>query len=92
MKARIFQRPKSSMQSGKARTGQWALVFERSEAQHHDPLTGWIGSGDTVTQVELSFASEAAAIAYAEAQGMAYELVPLPPKVLKLQAYADNFR
>ena len=92
MNARIFQRPKSAMQSGKARTGQWVLAFERGEAQHHDPLTGWIGSGDTATQVELVFADAAAAIAYAEARDMAYELVPLPPKLLKLQAYADNFR
>ncbi|QXQ04831.1 ETC complex I subunit [Sphingosinicellaceae bacterium] len=92
MKARIFQRPKSSMQSGKARTGQWVLVTEPAEPQHHDPLTGWIGSGDTRQQVELKFASREAAVAYAEAQGMTYDLVPLPPKVLKLQAYADNFR
>jgi len=92
MKARIYQRPKSSMQSGRSRTGQWLVAFERSEAQHHDPLTGWIGSGDTATQVELPFASREAAVAYADARGMAYELMPLPPKQLKLQAYADNFR
>ena len=92
MKVRIYQRPKSAMQSGKARTGQWAIAFERGEAQHHDPLTGWIGSGDTATQVDLNFASREAAVAYAEARGLAYEIVPLPPKVLKLQAYADNFR
>ena len=92
MIARIFQRPKSAMQSGKARTGQWVLAFERGERQHADPLTGWAGSGDTATQIELVFVSEAAAVAYAEANFMAYELVPLPPKRLKLQAYADNFR
>ena len=92
MIARIFQRPKSSMQSGKARTGQWVLAFERGEAQHHDPLTGWIGSGDTATQVELVFPDEAAAVRYATDRDMAYEIVPLAPKTLKLQAYADNFR
>ena len=92
MQARIYQRPKSSMQSGKARTGQWVLTFERAEAQHHDPLTGWIGSGDTGTQVELTFPDQAAAVAYANAQGLDYELVRLGAKTLKLQAYADNFR
>jgi hypothetical protein len=92
MKARIFQRPKSSMQSGRARTGQWVLKREPAEAQRHDPLTGWIGSGDTDAQVELVFGSEAAAIAYAQAQGLAYEIERLPPRALRLQAYADNFR
>ncbi len=92
MTARIFQRPKSAMQSGKARTGQWVLAFDPAERKHHDPLTGWTGSGDTAAQVELVFVSEAAAIAYADAQGIAYDLAPLPPKRLKLQAYADNFR
>lgn len=92
MKARIFQRPKSSTQSGKARAGQWVVAFERADAQRHDPLTGWIGSGDTNTQVEMNFAGRDAAIAYAVAQGLDYEIVPLAPKTLKLQAYADNFR
>ncbi len=92
MMVRIFQRPRSTMQSGRARTGQWLLVYPRGEAQRHDPLTGWQGSGDTATQVELSFASEAAAIAYADAQGYLYRIERLPPKTLKLQAYADNFR
>ena len=92
MKARIFQRPKSSTQSGKSRAGQWALAFERSRAQHHDPLMGWIGSGDTATQVEMNFATEEAAVAYAKSQGLDYEVVRLPPVKLKLQAYADNFR
>ena len=92
MMARIFQRPRSTMQSGRARTGQWVLVRPRGEAQRHDPLTGWPGSGDTSTQVELSFADEAAAVTYAEAQGFDYQIERLPPKTLKLQAYADNFR
>lgn len=92
MTARIFQRPKSTTQSGRARVGQWVLVRERGEAQRHDPLTGWIGSGDTDTQVELSFASEAAAVAYADANGLAYRVERLPAKPLRLQAYADNFR
>lgn len=92
MAARIFQRSKSTMQSGNRRTGDWVLVRERGEAQRHDPLTGWIGSGDTQTQIELGFPSREAAVAYATAQGLAYVVEPLPPRVLKLQAYADNFR
>ncbi len=92
MMARIYQRPKSAMQSGKARTGEWLLEYERDEAQHPDPLTGWPGSGATETQIQLRFDSRDAAIAYADAHGLAYAVVPLGPKTLKLQAYADNFR
>ncbi len=90
--ARLYQRPKSAMQSGKARTGEWLLEWEREEAQRPDPLTGWPGSGDTETQLRLSFASREAALVYAEAAGLRVEIIPLGPRRLKLQAYADNFR
>lgn len=90
--ARIFQRPKNAMQSGKARTHDWALEFEPAEPKHADPLTGWAGSGDTREQVRLSFPSQEAAVAYCEAQGFDYDLIPAPERKLKLQAYADNFR
>jgi hypothetical protein len=92
MSARIYQIPKNAMQSGKARMSTWMLEFEPKEAQRPDPLTGWAGSGDTQRQVKLSFPSEAAARAYAERCGIAYHVVTTPPKTLKLQAYADNFR
>jgi len=53
---------------------------------------GWSGSGDTQQQVVLQFASEAEACAYAERYGIDARVHPTPPKRLKLQAYADNFR
>ena len=80
------------MQSGRARTGAWLLEIERDEPQRADPLTGWQGSGATETQVQLGFATREAALAYAQAQGLVVEIVPLGPRTLKLQAYADNFR
>jgi hypothetical protein len=92
MIARLYQRPKNAMQSGHARTGQWLLEIERDEPQRPDPLTGWPGSGATETQVQLRFESRDAALAYASAQGLSVEIVPLGPVRLKLQAYADNFR
>ncbi len=67
--ARIYQRPKNAMQSGKARTDQWLLEFAPGEAKRPDPLTGWAGSGDVREQVRLTFASSADAVAYAEKQG-----------------------
>jgi hypothetical protein len=90
--ARIYQRPKNAMQSGRARTDRWVLEFEPTEAKQPDPLTGWAGSGDTREQVKLGFATAEAAIAYAEKVGLAFVVQPTPTRTLKLQAYADNFR
>ena len=92
MTARIFQRPKNAMQSGKARLGQWILEFAPSEARRADPLMGWTGSGDTQAQVTLRFASQDEAQAYAERYGIDARVQATPPRRLKLQAYADNFR
>ncbi len=92
MPARIFQRPKNAMQSGRARTDEWVLEFAPVEARTADPLMGWSGSGDTQVQVELKFATAELAMAYAEKNGIDYSLIATPPKTLKLQTYADNFR
>ena len=92
MFARLYQRPKSAMQSGRARMGEWLLEWERDEAQRPDPLTGWPGSGDTETQVQLRFPTRAAALAHAARLGLEVQIIPLGPRTLKLQAYADNFR
>jgi len=92
MIARIYQQPKHAMQSGKARADDWVLEFEQSQARFADPLMGWTGSGDTQSQVSLTFPSKDAAKAYAERYGIAARVHATPPKRLKLQAYADNFR
>jgi hypothetical protein len=92
MSARIYQRPKNAMQSGKAHLDQWVLEFDPAEARKADPLMGWAGSGDTQSQVTLKFASAAEASAYAAKHGIAAVVHATPPKRLKLQAYADNFR
>ena len=92
MTARIYQRPKNAMQSGKARSEEWLLDFAPAEAQRPDPLMGWAGSGDMQKQVILRFPSEAAALAYARKYGIAASVHQPAPRRLKLQAYADNFR
>ncbi|ARU15469.1 ETC complex I subunit [Croceicoccus marinus] len=92
MPARIYQRPKNAMQSGKARTSDWVLDFVPAEAKRPDPLMGWAGSGDTQQQVQLSFPDKDAAVAYAEKYGIDAHVIATPPKRLKIQAYADNFR
>ena len=92
MAARIYQKPKNAMQSGKAGTDDWVLEFEQSEARRADPLMGWTGSGDTQAQVRLTFPTKEEAKAYADKYGIVARIHATPPKSLKLQAYADNFR
>ena len=90
--ARIIEVQRRTTQSGKAKDGRWTLEFERVEPLRPDPLTGWAGSGDTDTQLRLTFVSKEEALAYAARKGLEVHLVPAPPVALKLQAYADNFR
>lgn len=93
MRARIFQRPKTSMQSGQAHTGEWMLDFQPTERELNDPLMGWWGSGDTQGSVRLRFDSAEDAKAYAEARGIPYEVeAPAATRPVKPKAYADNFR
>lgn len=89
---RIFQRAKSAMQSGRNKTDQWVLEFEARDAQSADPLMGWAGSRDTRRQVFLFFPTLEAAQVYAAQKGLTVRVIPPPQKVLKIQAYADNFR
>jgi hypothetical protein len=90
--ARIYQKLKNAMQSGRSGTDMWVLEYEPAEAKRADPLMGWAGSGDTRQQLTLKFATLEAAKTYADGKGITYSVLAPPQKVLKLQAYADNFR
>ena len=92
MTARLYQRPLSAMQSGKANGDEWVLEFVPADRQQHDPLTGWYGSSDTKRQVKLRFDTLEEAETYARQAGI--DVTVEPPRVhrLKLQAYSDNFR
>ena len=92
MRARIFQPPKTAMQSGWAKTQDWALEFVPSHARRADPLMGWTGGGDTQTQVKLFFDTREEAIAYAERTGIQYEVELSQHRRIKPKAYADNFK
>jgi hypothetical protein len=91
MPARIYQRPKTPCSP--ARPGP-PTGFSNSNRPKPspDPLMGWAGSGDTQQQVVLRFGSEAEAKAYADRYGIEAHVTPTPPRKLKLQSYADNFR
>ena len=70
----IFKPAKSAMTSGRARRKPWLLEFEPQSGPFIEPLMGWTGSSDPLAHMQLGFASREAAIAYAERQGLAYEV------------------
>ena len=93
MRVRIFQRPKTAMQSGLAGTQNWVLEFAFNRPEVNDKLMGWWGQGDTRDQVRLRFSTREDAIAYAEKHGYGYD-VEIPPAIAKIKpkVYADNFK
>jgi hypothetical protein len=68
----IYRPARSAMTSGLANTRRWKLQFERRSAPFIEPLMGWTGCDDTLTQVELTFRSAEEAVAYARRQGLKF--------------------
>ena len=89
--ARIFQPAKTAMQSGRANTKKWVLEFEPVEARRADSLMGWIGSGDMRGQVRLRFESKEAAIAYAERNGIDFQVQAPRRRRIRPKSYSDNY-
>ena len=92
MQVRIYQPPKTAMQSGQANTKRWLLEFEPDSPRRVEPLMGWTSSSDTRTQLRLWFDTAEDAVAYARKRGLMYTLERPQRKTLAPKAYADNFR
>ncbi|WP_125910995.1 ETC complex I subunit [Granulibacter bethesdensis] len=92
MRARIYQTPKSAMQSGRARSHVWMLVYTAEQKRTPDALMGWIGGAETQTQVRLRFPTRDAAIAYADANGIDYEVETAHGRKVRPKQYSDNFK
>lgn len=92
MTARIYRPARNAMQSGKGKSKQWVLVHEQASAREIDPLMGYTSSGDTRTQIKLSFDTQEAAEAYARKNGIAYSVQPAHDATPKRVSYPDNFR
>lgn len=91
MLARIFRPAKNAMQSGRGKTAEWLLEYEPASARRPDPLMGWTQTTDTDGQVRLTFDTKEDAVRYAEARGIAFQLVDPKPVKRIIKAYADNF-
>ncbi len=91
MQVRIFQPPKTAMQSGRAGTRRWLLEHEPASAREVEPLMGWTSSGDTRAQLRLWFDSKEEAIAYAQRKGLMYSVEEPRQRAVRPKAYGDNF-
>jgi hypothetical protein len=70
----ISRRQQPVITAGRAGTQQWVLFFPRRSAPEIEPLMGWTAGDDPLTQLELTFETKEAAIAYAEREGLAYQV------------------
>ena len=91
MLARIFRPAKTAMQSGNAKSSEWVLEFEPTDARRQDPLMGWTQTADTEGQVRLTFETKEEAVRYADQNGIAFQLIDPKPTKRIIKAYADNF-
>ncbi len=92
MLARIYLPARSATQSGKARSKHWVLEYELQSAREIDPLMGWTSSSDMNQQVALEFDGKAEAVAYAEKNGIPYQVFEPHAGQAKAKSYSDNFR
>lgn len=90
-RARIYRCPKKTTQSGAMRSHIWILDYGQSSQRSHDPLTGWVGSKDTQTEVRLSFATKEQAIQYATHHSIAFNLEEPGTHRYVVKDYEDNF-
>ena len=91
MLARIYKPARNAMQSGAAKTREWVLEYEPASARTPDPLMGWTSSNDMDAQIRLAFDTKEEAVAYAQKNGVPFQLFePKTPKRI-IKAYADNF-
>ena len=92
MQARIYQLPKTAMQSGRANTDRWVVEFEPQNKRELEPLMGWTASSDTQTQVRMWFPTKEDAIRHCEREGYMYSVEPAHERRIRPKAYADNFK
>ena len=88
----IYQPSKTAMQSGQAKTQSWVLEHQPSAPRTIDPLMGYTSSTDMNRQVRLTFDSKEDAIAYARANGLAYQVREPHKRKPISKSYADNFK
>lgn len=89
---RIYRPAKTAMQSGRAGSRCWVAEFAPGRRPRPGALMGWTGGGDTRRQLRLRFATCAEAVAFAERNGLSYEVEAARERRIVPKSYADNFR
>ena len=92
MVARIYKPAKTAMSSGQAQTQRWALEYEPERPRTIEPLMGYTSSDDMKSQIRLNFETKEAAIAYAERNGIPYQVFDPKEASRSTISYSDNFR
>ena len=92
MKAKIYKPSKTAMQSGRSKFNKWVLKFNNNRNQKKDSLMGWNGGSNTISQVELKFATKEDAIKYAKRNDIEYVVLESSERKVITKSYADNFK
>lgn len=92
-KVRIYNPPKSAMQSGKANTKKWVLESVPTDARFVDPVMGWTGSSDMLaSEIKLKFKTRQEAEEYAKNAGWEFEIIEPKQSKPRIKFYSDNFK
>ncbi len=91
MFALIYQRSPNAMQSGSFGYDQWVIDLAKTGKRQLDPVTGTSGSLDMLRELDLSFETKEAAIAYAKNKKIAYKLIEKSTHKPVGRSYGDNF-
>lgn len=92
MLARIYVPARSATQSGRARSKYWVLEYEPATPRVVDPLMGWTSSDDMNQQLWVEFDTKEEAVAYAEKNGIPYQVFEPHLPQAKSKSYSDNFK
>jgi hypothetical protein len=78
------------MQPGQRKARGWVLEFERAGRTWIEPLMGWTATDDPFAPIRLTFPTLAAAVNYAERQGLDYRVIEPPAKRFIRKSYRDT--
>ena len=92
MVARIYRPARTAMSSGQARIQRWTLEYEPERPKTIEPLMGYTSSDDMKSQIRLFFQTKEDAVAYAERNGIPYQVFEPRDRGRSSISYSDNFR
>jgi hypothetical protein len=92
MNARIFQPSRAATQSALGKTREWILEYEPATPRQPESLMGWTSSADTLNQIRVRFPTREQAVAYAERNGLEYNVQDTEVRHIRPKSYIDRFR